>query len=106
MRRRSLRARLLGDGLARRDLAGHVRLTSWSAGHRSPLNLLGTGRLHWAEGLPEAPATEAELRDFRQGIGQRLRDTYGALAGKHDDLPLALCCACWAGESAWPDAEW
>ena len=41
---------------------------------------------------------EAELRNFRVKTTPGLHDSYNAREGQHDDLLLALACACWASE--------
>ncbi len=46
------------------------------------------------------PTLERELTGFRAKITAALHDNYGHRDGEHDDLLLALACACWAGEHA------
>jgi hypothetical protein len=57
--------------------------------------LLHAGELKIAKSLPEAQALAAELQDFRATISQSGTATFGARSGRHDDLVLALACACW-----------
>lgn len=57
--------------------------------------LLHAGELKIAKSLPEALALAAELQDFRATISESGTATFGARSGRHDDLVLALACACW-----------
>ena len=57
--------------------------------------LLHDGRLHIQKELPEAPILKAELEDFRAVVTDSGRWTFGARAGAHDDLVLALALALW-----------
>jgi hypothetical protein len=60
--------------------------------------LLHDGRLKIHKGLPDAPALVAELQEFRAEVTDSGYWKFGARAGKHDDLvlavapiPLAIC---------------
>ena len=59
--------------------------------------LLHTGQLLIQKELPETPALVAELQDFRATVTDSGRWTFGARAGAHDDLVLALALAVWRG---------
>ena len=58
---------------------------------------LETERLKFAPGLKLVPALEAELRDFRVKITAAANTTYGAKAGQHDDLVIAVALAVLGG---------
>jgi hypothetical protein len=47
------------------------------------------------ESLPDAAVLAAELQDFRASISEAGFASFGARAGKQDDLVLALAIACW-----------
>lgn len=82
--------------------------------------LLQSGRLKFAEGLPEVPTLVRELMAFQVKIDARTaHDTYGAWReGAHDDLVLAVALAAWFVECApatiieivlpqvWSDPRW
>jgi hypothetical protein len=57
--------------------------------------LLHNGELVFAKALPEAPAMEAELKDFRRFVSAAGRSSWEARSGAHDDLVLAVAIACW-----------
>jgi hypothetical protein len=57
--------------------------------------LLHDGRLLIQKDLPEAPILKTELEDFRAQVTDSGRWTFGARAGAHDDLVLALALALW-----------
>lgn len=57
--------------------------------------LLHNRELIFAKGLSEAPAMEAELKDFRRYVSVAGRSTWEARSGQHDDLVLAVGIACW-----------
>lgn len=61
-------------------------------------SLLSGRRLRVAPGLPMAAALAEELRAFQVRITAAANETFGAAAGRHDDLVLALALAVWAGE--------
>jgi hypothetical protein len=56
---------------------------------------LHDGRLQIQKDLPEAPVLKVELEDFRASVTDSGRWTFGARAGAHDDLVLALALALW-----------
>jgi hypothetical protein len=57
--------------------------------------LLHDGRLKIHKDLPDAAALVAELQDFRADVTDSGYWKFGARAGKHDDLVLALAIALW-----------
>jgi hypothetical protein len=60
--------------------------------------LISTGennRLHIAKGLPAGKVFARELQAFRVGISASGRTAYGATAGEHDDLVLAVALVVW-----------
>jgi hypothetical protein len=57
--------------------------------------LLHDGRLKIQKELPEAPVLVAELQDMRAEVTDSGHWRFGARAGKHDDLVLALAIAVW-----------
>jgi hypothetical protein len=57
--------------------------------------LLHTGTLEVAPELPLAEVLKEELKDFRRKVSDVGRPTYGARAGAHDDLVLAVAIGCW-----------
>lgn len=57
--------------------------------------LLHAGRLKIHKGLPDAAILAAELQDFRAEVNDSGYWRFGARAGKHDDLVLALGIALW-----------
>jgi hypothetical protein len=57
--------------------------------------LLHDGRLKIYKGLPDAPALVAELQEFRAEVTDSGYWKFGARAGKHDDLVLAVAIALW-----------
>jgi hypothetical protein len=57
--------------------------------------LLHRGVLRFASTLHEADTMRTELLDFRRQLSAVGRASYNARAGKHDDLVLAVCIACW-----------
>lgn len=62
--------------------------------------LLQTGRLKFAEEIPETQTLIDELLAFQVKISTDGRDTYGNdwRQNPHDDMVLALALACWYGE--------
>jgi hypothetical protein len=62
--------------------------------------LLQSGRLKFAEALPEVQAMVAELLAFKVKISTNGRDTYGNdwRENPHDDMVLALALASWNAE--------
>jgi hypothetical protein len=64
--------------------------------------LLHDGRLLIQKELPDAPALRTELEDFRATVTDSGRWTFGARAGQHDDLVLALALACWRANKRRP----
>jgi len=61
--------------------------------------LLQSGRLKFAEGLPEVPTLIKELLAFQVKITANAHDTYGAWReGAHDDLVLSVALATWYAE--------
>jgi hypothetical protein len=56
---------------------------------------LHDGSLVIASALTESHALKNELKDFRRTVGAAGRATYGARAGKHDDLVLSIGIAVW-----------
>ena len=57
--------------------------------------LLHDGRLKIHKDLPDAAALVSELQDFRADVTDSGYWKFGARAGKHDDLVLALAIALW-----------
>lgn len=57
--------------------------------------LLHTGTLEVAPELSLAEALKEELKNFRRKVSDVGRPTYGARAGTHDDLTLAVAIGCW-----------
>lgn len=57
--------------------------------------LLHEGRLQIQKSLPDASALVAELQNFRAEVSDTGHWRFGAKAGKHDDLVLALAIAVW-----------
>ena len=57
--------------------------------------LLHDGRLKIHKGLPDAPALVGELQEFRAEVTDNGYWKFGARAGKHDDLVLAVAIALW-----------
>jgi hypothetical protein len=57
--------------------------------------LLHDGRLKIHSDLPDAAALVSELQDFRADVTDSGYWKFGARAGKHDDLVLALAIALW-----------
>jgi hypothetical protein len=82
-----------GEG-SRRDGAGGYRLSKTELTGRLSALLHG-GELRIARELPLAPALADELRDFRVGFTAGGASTFGASAGRHDDLVLAVGLAVW-----------
>ena len=62
--------------------------------------LLQSGRLKFAEALPEVPAMIAELLAFKVKISTNGHDSYSNdwREAAHDDLVLSLALACWSAE--------
>lgn len=74
-------------GVPKRDLVGGLQVT------------LQTGRLKFADGLPEIPAMIKELLAFQVKISASGHDSYEAWReGAHDDMVLALALAIWQAE--------
>ena len=61
--------------------------------------LLHSGRLKIRKDLPEVPALISELQDFRAEVTDSGYWRFGARAGKHDDLVLAMAIALWQATS-------
>lgn len=57
--------------------------------------LLQSGRLKFAEGLPEVATLTSELLTYQVKITPSANDTYNAREGAHDDMVLALAVALW-----------
>ena len=57
--------------------------------------LLHEGTLKIQKDLVDAEALVRELQDFRVNFTDSGRMQFGAREGRHDDLVLALACACW-----------
>jgi hypothetical protein len=58
-------------------------------------------RLKFAAGLSGVHILTQELLNFRYRISDKGHDSYGAWReGQHDDMVLALACACWYAERA------
>lgn len=57
--------------------------------------LLHDGRLKIHKDMPDAAALVSELQDFRADVTDSGYWKFGARAGKHDDLVLALAIALW-----------
>lgn len=73
-----------GWNVPKRDLVSAVQAT------------LQTGRLKFAEALPDVATLTKELLDFQYKLTAAAHDTYGAWrAGTHDDLVLAVAMAVW-----------
>ena len=75
-----------GLGTPKRDLIAATRI------------LLDTGRLRIASTLRYAEALRAELKGYQVQLSETGRDSYGAAAGLHDDLVIALSLAAWEAE--------
>jgi hypothetical protein len=74
-------------GVPKRDLVSALQV------------LLQTGRLKFAEGLPEVKTLVSELLAFEVKITASAHDTYGVWReGKHDDLVLSVALAAWYAE--------
>jgi hypothetical protein len=66
--------------------------------------LLQSGRLKFAENMPEVQTIVTELLNFKVKITTSAHDTYEAWReGIHDDLVLAAAMAVWFGED---DSDW
>ena len=57
--------------------------------------MLNTGELIFAAELALADAMKAEFQDFQRKLSETGKPTYGAIAGKHDDLVVAVAIAAW-----------
>jgi hypothetical protein len=68
-------------------------------------SLLHERRLLIHKDLPDTPALIGELQDFRAQVSDSGRWTFGARAGAHDDLVLALALACWRASRPPPIAS-
>lgn len=68
--------------------------------------LLHDGRLKIHKELPDAAALVAELQDFRADVTNSGYWKFGARAGKHDDLVLALAIALWRAHGDNSHAKW
>lgn len=62
--------------------------------------MLSDRRLQVAPGLSTAAALAEELRAFQVRVTAGANETFGAAAGLHDDLVLAVALAAWAGEQS------
>jgi len=63
---------------------------------------LQEGELQIAAGLREGAALIRELGEMRVSTTGAGREKYGAKAGEHDDLVLAVALACWGVGKLWP----
>jgi len=63
---------------------------------------LQEGELQIAAGLREGAALMRELGEMRVSTTGAGREKYGAKAGEHDDLVLAVALACWGVGKLWP----
>jgi hypothetical protein len=92
--RRDLPGRPLGlaFGVPKRDLVAAVQV------------LLQSGRLKFADGLPDLATLKRELLAFKARIDpQTAHDSYAAWReADHDDLVLAVALACWYATQARP----
>jgi hypothetical protein len=61
-----------------------------------------TGELRFAKELREAPAMEADLKDFRRHVSEAGRYSFEARSGAHDDLVLAVAIALWRATTKKP----
>jgi len=61
---------------------------------------LQSGRLQFAEKLPDLEILKSELQNFQVSISESGFDSYNARSGKHDDMVLALALALWEGNNA------
>jgi hypothetical protein len=61
------------------------------------LALLHNEQLKLHEKLSDLDALKGELADFQYSINESGRWRFGARAGRHDDLVLAVALACWRG---------
>ena len=76
-----------GFGVPKRDLVSSLQI------------VMQTGRLAFAEGLPELGVLVKEMQAFKVKITTAANDTYGAWReGDHDDLVLAAGMAAWYAE--------
>jgi hypothetical protein len=57
--------------------------------------MLENGELRIARGLPEWRRFVEEMTQMRAKVTESARETFGAAAGSHDDLVLAVALACW-----------
>lgn len=78
---------------------------SWKVPKRSLVSvtqvLLQTGRLKFAEGLPEVQTLVNELLAFEVKVSEAGHDSYGSWReGAHDDLVLGLSLCAWYAEAA------
>jgi hypothetical protein len=61
--------------------------------------VLQAARLQVAKRLPLASVLVQEFLNFRVQITESANETFGAGAGEHDDIVLAVALACWHAES-------
>jgi hypothetical protein len=85
-----------GYGAEVKDSARHYSVPKLQLVSRLQ-SLLHDRRLRIQKGLPDVPALVSEFSDFQQKVTDSGRWRFGARAGAHDDLVLALALACWAG---------
>lgn len=62
--------------------------------------LFHSGELRIAEELAEAHVLKTELADFRANVTASGATTFGARAGRHDDLVLSVAIASWYARQA------
>jgi hypothetical protein len=63
--------------------------------------LIQTGRLKFAEALPERDLIIKELQAFQVRVKEDTGfESYEARSGAHDDIVLSLAMACWYGQRA------
>jgi hypothetical protein len=68
--------------------------------------LLHDGRLKIHKELPDAPVLVSELQDFKADVTDSGYWKFGARAGKHDDLVLALAIALWRANGNDSHSKW
>lgn len=83
-----------GDSAHREDYGSGWRVSELALVSRLQA-LLHAGGLKIAKSLPEATNLATELQAFRATITAAGAATFGARAGAHDDLVLALAIGVW-----------